>query len=60
MAEHKTRKIWRAVFVATLLAGLLLVGFMVAAEGEIGALPLALVLAGAIGSAATWTKRRGA
>ena len=57
MAERITVKTWRAVFGAVLLAGVLLVGFMVATEGELGALPLAIVLIGAIGCAAAWRKR---
>ena len=59
MAERANRKLWRAVSASVLLAGLMLVALMIATEGELGALPLALVSAGALGFAASWRKPRG-
>lgn len=59
MAKRATWTIWRSVSASVLLAGLLLVALMIATEGELGALPLALVSAGALGFAASWRKPRG-
>jgi len=50
---------WRAMWAIVTLAGLALVAYMVSTEGEPGALPLALILVGTIGFAATWRNRRG-
>lgn len=49
---------WKTVSLATALIGLCLVGYMVVVEGEPGALPLALVLAGTIGVVASVLKAR--
>lgn len=51
----KTQKTGSAVIGAI---GLALVVMMVTTEGELGALPLALVLAGAIGYATGWMRDR--
>lgn len=58
MDERSTGTAWRAVWAAILLAGVLLVAFMITVEGEPGALPLALILLGAAGSVAAWRGRR--
>jgi len=60
MVGTTAKKVWRGLWRVMLVAGLLLVAFMVTVEGELGALPLALVLVGLIGSVATWKRRRGA
>lgn len=48
---------WRTASLLVLAAGLALVAFMVLNEGELGALPLALVLCGGLSSAAAWKRR---
>ena len=60
MAGATGRMIWRGMWLMVLVAGLLLIGYMVTMEGELGAISLAMVLAGLIGSAATWRRHRGA
>ena len=47
---------WRTASLLVLAAGLALVAFMVL-EGELGALPLALVLCVGLSSAAAWKRR---
>ena len=49
---------WKGVFVAIALLGVGLVAYMVVVEGEPGALPLGLVLLGAIGYGAVVVKSR--
>ena len=51
MANDTPRAVWVTLSLAVLLIGTALVGFMVYTEGEPGALPLAMVLVGAVGAA---------
>lgn len=54
MTGGDRRCVLRSMFLATLILGVALTGFMMYTEGEPGALPLALVLTGAIGTVAAW------
>jgi len=60
MAAKKPWTFLGILSLAVLMVGAVLVGFMIYTEDEPGALPLAMVLAGALGTAATWRKRGGA
>jgi len=60
MGERRGGTVACILWPAILAAGLVLVALMITTEGELGALPLGLILAGAIGSAVTRSKRRGA
>lgn len=58
MFSEKRLKIVKALCVAIFLLGAALVAFMVYTESEPGALPLALVLVGAIGYCWAWVRAR--
>jgi hypothetical protein len=58
MQRANFRNICRAISLILLAVGLVLLVFMVKVEGEPGALPLALMLAGTVGSLASCRKPR--
>jgi hypothetical protein len=58
MADTGTLKTWKAISLALIAAGGLLVAFMVVTEGEPGALPLGLVLVGTAGYAVARVRMR--
>ena len=58
MASRLAARRWKLASLALLATGLGLLGYMVHAEGEPGALPLALVLLGALGYAVAAIKAR--
>ena len=57
MKTGTTRRFRRRAWRVILVAGAMLVGLMVTTEGEPGALPLTMVLVGALGTALDREKR---
>ena len=53
-----TPRMQKAVSAAIALIGLALVVMMITMEGELGALPLGLVLLGAVGYVTGWMRQR--
>jgi len=58
MHESTSWTTCKRVSLALLVAGIVLVAMMVRTEGEPGALPLLLVVLGALGYATSWLKMR--
>jgi len=58
MNDRRALRVWKRVALAVLATGIALIGYMVTVEGELGALPLGLVLVGAVGYAVAVLKSR--
>lgn len=59
MSDREGLNIWKWGSLAVLVVGVALIAYMIVTEGELGALPLGVVLTGAVGYVVTALKSRG-